>query len=149
MSSVPAAPVSLYLVSSDGRELVLEGQCERAGFADRARLPADQGLTGTVLQTGRMIASDCPDREARFRAEIDTPEGGPVGPLLCVPVRLRGKLMGVLRVFPADGARASARTGEILTAAMSAAVRNMLMYRSLLESVDEVAKARRGNYTQA
>jgi GAF domain-containing protein len=146
---IPAAPVSLYLVSSDGRELVLEGQCERAGFADRARLPADQGLTGTVLQTGRMIASDCPDREARFRAEIDTPEGGPVGPLLCVPVRLRGKLMGVLRVFPADGARASARTGEILTAAMSAAVRNMLMYRSLLESVDEVAKARRGNYTQA
>lgn len=145
---VPAAPVSLYLVSSDGRELVLEGQCERAGNADRPRLPADVGLTGTVFQTGRLVASDFPDRDPRFRPEVDTPEGGPVGPLLCVPVRLRGKLMGVLRVFPADGAHASARTGEILTAAISAAVRNVLMYRSLLESVDEVARARRGNYTQ-
>jgi DNA-binding NarL/FixJ family response regulator len=146
---VPAAPVSLYLLSPDGRELLLEGQCERAGHADRARLPADLGLTGTVLQTGRMVATDCPDRDPRFRAEIDTPEGGPVGPLLCVPVRLRAKIMGVLRVFPADGAHASARTGEILTAAISAAVRNVLMYRSLLESVDEVAKARRGLYTHA
>jgi DNA-binding response OmpR family regulator len=146
---VPAAPVSLYLISSDGRELVLEGQCERAENADRARLPADVGLTGIVFQTGRLVASDYPDRDSRFRAEVDTPEGSRVRPLLCVPVRLRSKIMGVLRVFPTDGARASARTGEILTAAISAAVRNVLMYRSLLESVDEVAKARRGNYTQA
>jgi DNA-binding response OmpR family regulator/putative methionine-R-sulfoxide reductase with GAF domain len=146
---VPAAPVSLYLLSSDGRELVLEGQCERAENADRTRLPTDVGLTGTVFQTGRLVASDDPDRDPRFSAEVDTPEGGPVRPLLCVPVILRGKTMGVLRVFPMEGASASARTGEILTAAISAAVRNVLMYRSLLESVDEVAKARRGNYTQA
>jgi GAF domain-containing protein len=146
---VPAAPVSLYLLSSDGRELVLEGQCERAENADRARLPAGVGLTGTVCQTGRLVASDRPDRDSRFNADVDTPEGGSVRPLLCVPVSLRGKIMGVLRVFPMDGAHASARTGEILTAAISAAVRNVLMYRSLLESVDEVAKARRENYTQA
>jgi hypothetical protein len=38
---------------------------------------------------------------------------------------------------------ASARTGEVLAAAISAAVRNARLYRSLLESVDEVAKARR------
>jgi sigma-B regulation protein RsbU (phosphoserine phosphatase) len=146
---VPAAPVSLYLLSSDGRELVLEGQCERAENADRARLPTGLGLTGTVYQTGRLVASDRPDRDSRFDPEVDTTEGGSVRPLLCVPVSLRGKIMGVLRVFPMDGAHASARTGEILTAAISAAVRNVLMYRSLLESVDEVAKARRENYTQA
>ena len=62
---------------------------------------------------------------------------------------LRQKTLGVLRVFPSEGAPASARTGEVLTAAISAAVRNVLMYRSLLESVDEVAKARRASQSQA
>ena len=57
-------------------------------------------------------------------------------------MRLRGKVLGVLRAFPSRGA-APARTGEILAATVSAAVRNVLLYRSLLESIDEVAGARR------
>jgi len=77
--------------------------------------------------------------------EVDTPECGEASPLLCVPVRFRNKTMGVMRVFLEAGVPASARTGEILAAAISAAVRNALMVRGLLECVDEVAKARREN----
>ena len=144
-TGVSAAPVSLYLLGSDGRELVLESQCERAGHADREKLPVDAGLTGVVVQTGRLVATDAPDRDPRFDPEVDTPECGEVSPLLCVPVRFRNKTMGVMRVFLETGVSASARTAEILAAAISAAVRNALMYRGLLESVDEVAKARREN----
>ena len=50
---------------------------------------------------------------------------------------------GVFRGFPSQGVGASARTGEILSATLSAAVRNVLLYRSLLEAIDEVADARR------
>ena len=101
--------------------------------ADREELPVGVGLTGTVLHTGRLIATDNPQRDDRFDAGVDTPEGGTPGPLLCVPVRVRDKTLGVLRVFPEAGVSASARTGEILTSAISAAVRNVLMYRSLLD----------------
>ena len=46
--------------------------------------------------------------------------------------------------FPEAGDDApSARTGEVLSAALSAAVRNVLLYRSLIESIEEVAKVRR------
>jgi len=38
---------------------------------------------------------------------------------------------------------ASARSGELVGSALSAAVRNALLYRSLLESIDEVAEVRR------
>jgi hypothetical protein len=38
---------------------------------------------------------------------------------------------------------ASARTGEVLAATLSAAVRNVLLYRSLVETIEEVAEARR------
>jgi DNA-binding NarL/FixJ family response regulator len=148
-SRVPAAPVSLYLLESNGRELILESQCERAGHADRERLPTDSGLTGVVVQTGRLVATDAPDRDPRFDPEVDTPECGEASPLLCVPVRFRNKTMGVMRVFLEAGVPASARTGEILAAAISAAVRNATMYRGLLDCVDEVAKARRSNRTRA
>jgi len=43
-TGISAAPVSLYLLRSNGRELVLESQCERAGQADREKLPIDAGL---------------------------------------------------------------------------------------------------------
>jgi len=91
------------------------------------------------------VATDAPESDPRFDAAVDTPEHGRPSPLLCVPLRLRGKTLGLVRAFPSGGASASARTGEILGAALSAAVRNVLLYRSLLESIDEVAEARREN----
>jgi hypothetical protein len=48
-----------------------------------------------------------------------------------------------VRVFPQGGAAASARTGEVLSAVFSAAVRNVFLYRSLLESIEDLAEARR------
>lgn len=139
---LPAAPVSLYLIDPRSGELALEGQVADDG-ADRSALSTSRGLTGMVLQTGRLVASDHPEADPRFDPQIDTPEGGAAGPLLCVPVRLRGKVLGVLRAFPLDEVRASARTGEVLASVASAAVRNLLLYRSLVESIDDVAEARR------
>ena len=49
----------------------------------------------------------------------------------------------MVRAFPPGGAAASARTGEVLAAVLSAAVRNVLLYRSLLESIEDLAEARR------
>jgi transcriptional regulator with GAF, ATPase, and Fis domain len=141
--SLAAAPVSLYLIDSRTGDLALEGQSELDGRVDRARLPRDRGLTAAVLQTGQLVATGRPQADARFDASVDTPEEGTPGPLLCVPLRLRGKVLGVARVFPKDPEAASPRTGEILSAALSAAVRNVLLYRSLLDSIEDLARARR------
>jgi len=138
-----AAPASLYLIDNRSGELALEGQSDLEGRVDRARLPRDRGLTAAVLQTGQLVATGRPQADARFDASVDTPEEGTPGPLLCVPLRLRGKVLGVARAFPKDPEAASARTGEILSAALSAAVRNLLLYRSLLESIEDLARARR------
>jgi transcriptional regulator with GAF, ATPase, and Fis domain len=138
-----ASPVSLYLIDNRTGELALEGQSDAEGRTDRARLPRDRGLTATVLQTGHLVATERPQSDARFDATVDTPEDGSPGPMLCVPLRLRGKVLGVARIFPKDPAAASPRTGEILAAALSAAVRNVLLYRSVLASIEDLARARR------
>jgi DNA-binding response OmpR family regulator len=140
---LPASPVALYLIDNRTGTLELEGQLASDGPSDRDRFDRSTGLTGTVIQTGNLIATDHPDKDPRFVQDVDTPADGSIRPLICVPMQIRGKALGVLRVFPlADGA-ALPRTAEVLAAAVSAAVRNVLLYRSLLDSIDEVARARR------
>ena len=141
--ALPAAPVSLYLIDNASGELRLEGQHDETGRGDRKSLPRQRGLTALVLQTGRVVATDRPQADPRFDPDVDTPENGVAGPLLCVPLHWRNKVLGVVRAFPQGGAAASARTGEVISAALSAAVRNLLLYRSLLDSIEDLAEARR------
>jgi hypothetical protein len=141
--TLSAAPVSLYLIDNATGELRLEGQCDDSGRGDRKSLPRQRGLTALVLQTGRVVATDRPQSDPRFDPDVDTPEHAVAGPLLCVPLSWRGKVLGVVRAFPPSGATVSARTGEVLAAVLSAAVRNVFLYRSLLESIEDLAEARR------
>jgi DNA-binding response OmpR family regulator len=138
-----AAPVALHLLDAASGTLVREAQWEAGASADRAWLPRDRGLTGCAFETGQPIAAAAPGEDPRFDPAADTPESGAVAPLLVLPLRLRGKPLGVFRAFLADPAAASARTAEVLAAALAAAVRNALLYRSLVESIEEVAEARR------
>jgi DNA-binding response OmpR family regulator len=144
-----AAPVSLYLVDGERGELVREAECDRGRRSDRPSLPTGLGLTGTVLTSGNLVASDDPAADPRFDAGVDTPEDGAAGPLLCGPLSFRGKTLGVFRAFPERAEDTSPGVGEVLAAALSAAVRNVLLYRSLVETIDEVARARRESQRSA
>ena len=138
-----AAPVALYLQSPDGNRLKLEAEFDGGVVGDRAMLPTDRGLAGGVIHSGQLVAAQHPEDDARFDLEVDTASDGMARGLLCVPITLRNQGVGVLRVFLEDGRAASPRTAEILAASFSAAVRNILLYRSLLQTIDEVAEARR------
>lgn len=150
--SLGAAPVSIFLVDAQTDVLRCESSFDSGLRDEREELPTTGGLTGSVFQTGRMVATDTPQADGRFAGEIDTPVDGEVGPMLCVPLALRGKVVGVFRAFMQGGEAAregresplaSAHSGELVGSALSAAVRNVLLYRSLLESIDEVAEVRR------
>lgn len=138
-----AAPVSLYLLDPTDGALAREAECDGGARTDRPRLPAGRGLAGVVLETGQLVASDAPSEDPRFDADVDTPADGAPGPILCGPLRFRGKTLGIFRVFPESGEAASAGVGEVLGAALSAAIRNVLLYRSLVDTIEEVAQARR------
>jgi DNA-binding response OmpR family regulator len=142
-SSLEADPVSIYLIDPESGALRLEGQSETGLRSDRPELVRGRGLCGLVAETGHLIASEEPESDARYVRDVDTPQDGVTGGLLCVPLQLRGKLVGLFRAFPRRTSGLSARTGEVLGAALSAAVRNVLLYRSLIESIDDVAAARR------
>ncbi len=139
------ALTSIYLIDPATGALKLEAQHERGARSDRAELEIGAGLTSLVLQTGRLVAAEAPESDPRFVAEIDTPTDAMPGPLLCLPLSVRGKTLGVARIFPELGEVASARTGELLAVSLSAAIRTVLLYRNLLEAIDDVARARRAS----
>ena len=139
-----AAPVAIYLRSPETGELARDAEHDGGdGRSDRAELPATRGLAGAVFATGQLVATGDPTGDPRFDPAVDTPASGVAGPLICGALRFRGKPIGVFRVFPARAEDASPELGELLAAALSAAVRNVLLYRSLLETIEEVAEARR------
>ncbi len=137
-----AAPAAIFLLDAVSGELRAEAQWEGAGGSDRAALPSGRGLTGAALESGQPVATDAPDRDPRFDAEVDTAVAGSAAPLLVVPLRFRSKSLGVFRAFGL-GATTAPRAAEVLGAALSAAVRNVLLYRSLVASMEEVAEVRR------
>lgn len=138
-----AAPVSLFLLSPDGSKLECEAQADGGLASDRSVLPTTLGLVGQACQSGQLVAAPLPAEDPRFKPSIDTAADGKTRPYLCVPLKLREKVVGLLRVFFEPGAPASPRTAELLSAAFSAALRNVLLYRSLVQSIEEVAQARR------
>lgn len=142
-SALGAECTALYLRDAASGDLVREAEWSAEGVADRERLPSGKGLTATALETGRPVVTDEPSRDPRFDPEVDTPASGAADPILCLPLRFRGRSLGVFRAFLAEPGRASPRTGEVLGAALSAAVRAALLYRSLVDSIDEVARVRR------
>ncbi len=138
-----ADPVGLFLFSPESGALELEAAAEHGLRSEPARLAPDKGLSGMVFQTGHLVATNEPASDPRFDFEADCPEDGRPGPLLCVPLRLRGKVVGLCRMHLPEALSVSASTGEVLVSVLSAAVRNVLLYRSLLESIEEVAVVRR------
>lgn len=142
-SRLEAAPVSLHLLCLDGSRLELEAEVDGGVVGDRGSLPATGGLTGLVCQNGQLVAVAVPGEESRFDPTVDTASDDVVRPFLCVPIELRERRVGVLRVFLEPGRSPSPRTGEVLSAAFSAAIRSVLLYRNLVQSIEELAEARR------
>ena len=82
--------------------------------------------------------------DPRFDAEVDTPADGQAGPFVCGPLRFRGRSLGIFRAYPAGQETPDPELAERLSAALSAVMRTVSLYESLVESIEEVAAARRG-----
>jgi DNA-binding response OmpR family regulator len=139
-----ASPVSVYLLDAASGKLQRESQFPDGGRGDRDRLPCDAGLIALAFSGGAAIESDGPELDPRCDPTVDSAEDGVSQPHWVLPLRFRGRTLGVCRIFPRAGTAAlDEDSAELLAAALSAALRNVLLYRSLVESIEEVAQVRR------
>ena len=70
-----------------------------AGVLERRSLPVGEGIAGTVAKTGNtMIVADA-QRDPRVAKWVGQATGFQTRSILCVPIRLKGEIIGVLQVL--------------------------------------------------
>lgn len=135
---VQASAGALLLLDRSTGELVFEVIEGGAGSSlKKARMPADKGIVGWVVTHGKPLIVHDVTRDERFYPRISLEFNFPARSILCVPLIVRGTVIGALEVLNKTGdARFTAEDRDLLTilAAQSAvAIENALLYRNLYE----------------
>jgi diguanylate cyclase (GGDEF)-like protein len=97
-AAVPSEDVMLVLLDPDGRERLL-GASRRleAGFVDGLRLRLDQGIAGWVARHREAVRLEDVRSDPRYYPEIERLTGFAPRTMLCVPLVMKGRLLGVIQ----------------------------------------------------
>lgn len=98
---VGAEAVSLMLMDGDTNELVFRVALGEKGgdLVEKFRVRMGEGIAGTVAQTGKPLIVDRPREDPRFAARFDQATSFSSRAILCVPLRSKGKVVGVLEAL--------------------------------------------------
>jgi GAF domain-containing protein len=107
---------ALFLLDREGDDLVF--QVALGGRAERVKqfkVPVGHGIAGYVASTGQPLAVTDAERDPRFAREIGEATDYRPSTILCVPLFLRERIIGVLELLnKARGVPFSPRDMEIL-----------------------------------
>ncbi len=100
-SAVDAAEVSVGLIDEETREVILEKALMGPRFTSMppVSLKLGQGVGGWVAKTGRVL--NVPDAydDPRFHQDVDAASGFVTRSILCVPLVVEGKVIGILEAM--------------------------------------------------
>lgn len=111
------------------------------------RVPAGQGIAGWVVQNEKYVLVPNAQNDPRFYTKIDEISGLKTESLLCVPLKAKQKLIGVLEAInKVDGTPFSEEDAHLLSvfashAAMS--IENARLYGELRDLLEEERKMKR------
>jgi sigma-B regulation protein RsbU (phosphoserine phosphatase) len=129
---------SLMLVDEQTQELVFEvAQGPVADQLNRGlRLQKGQGIAGFVFETGEPLLIEDAYQDSRFHREFDLQTGYRTHSILCVPLKVKDRIIGVSQVINRlDGKPFDAEDKEtlaLLCTHAAIAIENARMHRALL-----------------
>ncbi len=144
--ALDAEGVSVLLLDPEKDELyfpyVAEEKPEVASRLVGLRFPADRGIAGATLQSGRSIRVDDAQSDFRFYGGVDRHTGATTRALLAVPlISPRGKI-GVLQAVNRRGggtfSDADLAFLEALAASVAVAIENARLYSQVKESEERL-----------
>jgi putative nucleotidyltransferase with HDIG domain len=150
-----------------GSLLLLEGDSQRLHFdvalgeheevLKSMCLEVGEGIAGWVARSGKGVIVNSPDKDARFSARADGENGFRTRNVICVPLKVRNKTIGVLEALNKNGNKGFNR-GDLsmfssLADLVAIALDNARLYQELeemfLETADSLSEAieKRDPYT--
>lgn len=135
---VGAERCSIFFLDESSYELVLEIPYE----GQELRMPADKGIAGWVLTHGvGQVVTDV-EQDSRWYDVIGREADFVTHSLLCVPIRVKDRIIGVVQLLNKRGGTAfNDQDMQLLTALASQAgiaIENARLYRSLKEERDRL-----------
>jgi PAS domain S-box-containing protein len=97
--------VSLLLVEKETKDLVFEVALGIASESlEKKKMAAGKGLVGWVAKTGKSVLIPDVSQDGRFDRSFDESTGFVTKSMLCVPLKIRNEVIGVIQVLNhADG----------------------------------------------
>jgi GAF domain-containing protein len=132
-----ATTSSLLLLDDETNELVFKVSTADPELVGR-RMPADQGIAGTALQSGEPLVIDDAAKDDRFYSGVDEKAGTETKNLIAVPLMLKGQAIGVLEAVNRRDGAFTADDVDIagaLAALAAVAIDNASMYARLADAV--------------
>jgi NtrC-family two-component system sensor histidine kinase KinB len=109
--------VSVALIDEQTGELVFEAASgEGAVGVLGVRLKPGQGIAGWVAETGKPLVVHDVLKDSRFFAEVDKQTGMTTQAILCVPIVLKGHVVGVIEALNPGQVPFDKQTMELLNA---------------------------------
>lgn len=91
---------SLLLIDAARKELFLEVALgERGDQVKEIRLKMGEGIAGWVAQTGKPLIVDDVQKDPRFSKKVDQKTNFVTRNMICVPVKIKGRMVGVLQAI--------------------------------------------------
>lgn len=100
---IPASNWSLLLIDPESKELYFSVTVgvDLNKLAD-FRLKIGEGIAGTVAQTGKPIFIKDARKDSRFCSRVDELTGFETQSIICLPLMVRGEVIGVIEVINVD-----------------------------------------------
>jgi signal transduction histidine kinase len=138
-----ASASSFLLVDEDRQELVFaHTHGEAAGLLQGHRTALEEGLAGWAATHGEPLLVNEVSKDPRFSSKVDGWTGFKTRSAVCVPVRTRGKTIGVLQVLNKRGHSSfdSEDMSLMITMASQAAIaiENIRLYQDLRDEKDRI-----------
>jgi signal transduction histidine kinase len=141
-----ASTSALMLIEQESGDLVFEYTYgERGDRLHKQRMAPAEGIAGWVATHGEPVLTNDARHDPRFSAEVDARMGFLTQSVLCVPLQIRGKAIGVLEVLNkrGEGAFDGEDLSLMVTTANQAAIaiENAWLYQSLRDERDRIIEA--------
>ncbi|MGH7789643.1 MAG: sigma 54-interacting transcriptional regulator [Candidatus Binatia bacterium] len=139
-SALDADGASLMLLDESANELFFHTSAEDPAVVKRLRalrFPADRGIAGAVLGDGRALRVDDVAADPRFYSAIDRQSGTTTRNMVCAPLSVHGRRVGVVQVVNRHAGAfddADLRLLETLASSIAVALQNARRYEVLRQS---------------
>lgn len=140
-----AAASNLMLVEEDTKELVFAiPHGEKEALLRSYHMPLDQGIAGWVATHGEPAVVNDVSQDERFSRETDVRTGFLTESIICVPLQIKDRTIGVLEALNKMSGEGftddDLRLLSTLAAQAAIAIENARLYRSLHEERDKILR---------